>query len=133
MFSSNSQPSFPSALTSKKVITNIELLRAKIARMHSYGIIVDDTQLAFILLANVKLATSKAWGREFCPALQTIRRADTYNHAHTSNSITTILRELARTDGVHKLNVAPAAIRWFSQRHHQPNLLLDHLAPTTAH
>ena len=59
----------------KKVITNVELLRAKIARMHSYGIVVDDTQLALVLLANIELATSEAWCWEFCPALQTIRRA----------------------------------------------------------
>ena len=90
----------------KKVITNIELLRAKIARMHSYGIIIDDTQMALVLLANIELAASEAWGREFRPALQTIRRTYAYNFAHTSGSITTILRELASADGVRKLNEA---------------------------
>jgi hypothetical protein len=85
------QPSFPSISTTKKVITNVELLHAKIARMHSYGIVVDDAQLALVLLANVELTTSEAWGREFRPALQTIGRAYSYNYAHTSGSITTIL------------------------------------------
>eukprot|EP00804_Cyclotella_cryptica_P017383 CCRYP_020246-RA/>CCRYP_020246-RA protein AED:0.61 eAED:0.61 QI:0/0/0/0.5/1/1/2/0/312 len=75
--------------------------------MHSYGIVVDNTQLALVLLANVELATSKAWGWEFRPALQTIRRAYAYNYAHTSDSITAILRELAGADGVCKLNKAP--------------------------
>eukprot|EP00804_Cyclotella_cryptica_P020933 CCRYP_009266-RA/>CCRYP_009266-RA protein AED:0.39 eAED:0.42 QI:0/0/0/1/1/1/3/0/380 len=76
--------------------------------MHSYGVVVDDTQLALILLANVELATSEAWGREFRPALQTIRRAYAYNFAHTNDSITVILRELAGADGVRKLNEAPS-------------------------
>ena len=93
----------------KKVITNVKLLRAKIARMHSYGIVVDNTQLALVLLANIELATSEAWGREFRPALQTIRRAYAYNFAHTNDSITVILRELAGADGVRKLNEAPSS------------------------
>ena len=77
--------------------------------MHSYGIVVDDTQLALVLLANIELATSEAWGREFRPALQTIRRAYAYNFAHTNDSLTVILRELAGADGVRKLNEAPSA------------------------
>ena len=56
----------------KKVITNIKLLHAKINRMHSYGIVINDTQLTLVLLANIELATSKAWGCKFRPSLQTI-------------------------------------------------------------
>ncbi len=74
--------------------------------MHSYGIVVNDTQLALVLLANIKLAASEAWGCKFCPALQTIHRTYAYNFAHTSGSITIILQELAGADGVCKLNKA---------------------------
>ena len=51
----------------------MELLRAKVARIHSYGITVDDTQLAIILLANVELAAREDYGREFHPAIQAIQ------------------------------------------------------------
>ena len=50
----------------------MELLRAKVARIHSYGITVDDTQLAIILLANIELAASEDYGRKFRPAIQAI-------------------------------------------------------------
>ena len=75
--------------------------------MHSYSIVIDDTQLALVLLTNIELAASEAWGREFRPALQTIRRNYTYNYVHTRGSITIILRELAGDDGVQKLTEAP--------------------------
>ena len=66
----------------KKVSANMELLRAKARCMHSYGINIDPTQLAFILLANIDVAASEDWSCVFCPALQPIRRRFTYNHAH---------------------------------------------------
>jgi len=75
--------------------------------MHSYGIIIDGTQLALVLLTNIELAASEAWGREFRPALQTIRRTYAYNYVHTSGSTTIILREFASADGIQKLNEAP--------------------------
>ena len=37
----------------KKVVNNVEALRAKCARLTSYGVALDDTQLALIILANV--------------------------------------------------------------------------------
>eukprot|EP00804_Cyclotella_cryptica_P030326 CCRYP_011862-RA/>CCRYP_011862-RA protein AED:0.33 eAED:0.33 QI:0/0/0/1/0.66/0.75/4/0/887 len=92
----------------KKVSANMELLRAKAGRMTAYGITVDDSQLALVLLANIDIASSHDWGREFCPTLQTIRRRFAYNHAHNAATVTAILKELAGADGVHKLNDAPA-------------------------
>jgi hypothetical protein len=75
--------------------------------MHSYGITVDKTQLALVILANVELTSCEDWEHEFCPALQTIHHAYAYNYAHDSTSISTILRKLAGADAMHKLNEAP--------------------------
>lgn len=92
----------------KKVSANMELLRAKAGRMTAYGITVDDSQLALVLLANIDIASSHDWGREFRPTLQTIRRRFTYNHAHNATTVAAMLKELAGADGVRKLNDAPA-------------------------
>lgn len=92
----------------KKVSANMELLRAKAGRMTAYGITVDDSQLALVLLANIDVATGHDWGREFRPTLQTIRRKYAYNHAHDAATVAAILKELAGADGVRKLNDAPA-------------------------
>ena len=92
----------------KKVSANMELLRAKAGRMTAYGITVDDSQLALVLLANIDVVTGHDWGREFRPTLQTIRRKYAYNHAHDAASVAAILKELAGADGVRKLNDAPA-------------------------
>ena len=38
----------------QKVNTNIELLRAHVTRMQSYGITVDDTHLTLVLISNIE-------------------------------------------------------------------------------
>eukprot|EP00804_Cyclotella_cryptica_P011508 CCRYP_017067-RA/>CCRYP_017067-RA protein AED:0.60 eAED:0.30 QI:0/0/0/0.5/0/0.5/2/0/565 len=90
----------------------MELLRAKAGRMTAYGITINDSQLALVLLANIDVVTGhdwgRDWGREFCPTLQTIHRKYTYNHAHDATTVAAILKELAGADGVRKLNNAPA-------------------------
>ena len=85
----------------------MELLRAKVGSMQSYGINIDDTQLALILLANIETAASEDFGREFRPALQTIRRRYPYNFVHDTTSLQDILTELAGADTVRKLKDAP--------------------------
>ena len=92
----------------KKVGANMELLRAKVGSMQSYGITIDKTQLSLILLANIKTAASEDYGREFCPALQTIRRKYPYNHVHTAASLLDMLTKLAGANTVRKLKDAPA-------------------------
>jgi hypothetical protein len=91
----------------KKVSANMELLRSKAGRMQSYGIAIDDTQLALVLLANIDLAASKNWGHEFHLTIQSIPCKYAYNYTHTTASITDILKELASADGVRKLTDAP--------------------------
>ena len=91
----------------KKVGANMELLRAKVGSMQSYGINVDETQLALILLANIENAASEDYGREFRPALQSIRRQYPYNYVHDATSLGDMLTELAGADAVRKLKDAP--------------------------
>ena len=86
----------------------MELLCSKAGPMHFYGVTIDDTQLALLLLSNIALATSKDWGQEFCQTLQIIRRCYAYNYVHNTTSITNMLHEFATADGVRKLNDAPA-------------------------
>jgi hypothetical protein len=71
----------------KNISANMERLRSKAERMHSYGVTINDTQLALVLLANIDLVTSKDWGCKFHPALQTIRHQYAYNYVHNTTSI----------------------------------------------
>jgi len=45
----------------KKVSTNMELLHSKAGCLHSYGIKIDDMQLAIVLIANIDVAASNNW------------------------------------------------------------------------
>eukprot|EP00804_Cyclotella_cryptica_P013550 CCRYP_012907-RA/>CCRYP_012907-RA protein AED:0.59 eAED:0.66 QI:0/0/0/1/1/1/2/0/788 len=78
----------------KKVSANMELLCAKAGWMTAYGITVDDSQLALVLLDNIDVATGHDWGSKFRPTLQTIRRKYAYNHAHNAATSPPSLRNL---------------------------------------
>ena len=43
-------------------------------RMETYGVNVDDTQIALVILANIKIAAREDYGHKFRPALQVIRK-----------------------------------------------------------
>ena len=53
---------------------NVEILRAKAGRMASYGVTVDTTQVALVIIANIDLAAAEEWGSEFGKMLQTVHR-----------------------------------------------------------
>lgn len=91
----------------KKISNNMETLRAKSNRIIAYGINHDESFMALTLLANVEAAAKHEWGREFQPAMQTIRRKYKYNHCHDSTSLTDILAELTMVDTVRNLQEAP--------------------------
>ena len=84
----------------KKISMNMELLWVKVGCMHCYGITINPTQQALILLANTDAAASEDWGHEFRAALQTIRRHFNCNHAHDKAGISMILTKLAGPDSV---------------------------------
>ena len=74
--------------------------RDKVTRIPSYGITIDDMQLTIILLANIELAASEDYRREFRPTIQAIRCKYPYNHTHTAASIQAILVKCAGADAV---------------------------------
>ena len=60
-----------------------------------------------MLLAIIKTATKSNYGREFCSAMQAIRKKYTYNHMHDATLLQFILKELMGADGVRVLKDAP--------------------------
>lgn len=88
----------------------MELLHSKAGRLHSYGIKINNTQLAIVHIANIDVAVSDDWGHKFRPALKAIRRKFPYNHAHNTASIAAMLTKLAGADGVRKLHDALAPL-----------------------
>eukprot|EP00956_Cyclotella_meneghiniana_P026310 scaffold56538_cov51-Cyclotella_meneghiniana.AAC.1 len=98
----------------KKIINNIEALRAKTARLSTYGVNMDDTQIALIILANIEVAATQEYGSEFKTALQTIRRRYNYSHVHNAASIAAIITELSAVDAVRQLKDAPAPSKRFA-------------------
>jgi len=98
----------------KKVINNVEALRAKTARLSTYGVNMDDTQIALIILANIEVAATQDYGNEFKTALQNIRRRYNYSHVHNAASIAAIITELAAADAVRQLKDAPAPSKGFA-------------------
>jgi hypothetical protein len=92
----------------KKVSVNMELTQLNAAQMPTYGIVIGIPQLMLTLLANIKTATTFNYGREFCLAMNAIRKKYTYNHVHYAAMLQFILKELAGADGVRVLKDAPA-------------------------
>ena len=45
----------------KKIINNVEALRAKTARLSTYGVNMDDTQIALIILANIEVTSTQEY------------------------------------------------------------------------
>jgi hypothetical protein len=91
----------------KKVATNVEILKSKAARVQAYGITIDTPMIVLIIFANIELAQQHEWGREFRPAMQSIRAAFPYSHKHDDASLATILQHLAAADSVRVLREAP--------------------------
>ena len=53
----------------QRIDTNVELLRTMLAKTHSYGIALDDTIVALVIIHNVTCAQNETWGAEFRPVL----------------------------------------------------------------
>ena len=91
----------------RKCITNVEELRAKAAKMATFGVVVSEAQLALTILANIEVAMQDDYGNAFRQAMQAIRRVYQYDAIHDATSIAFILKELAAADGVRNLRDAP--------------------------
>jgi hypothetical protein len=91
----------------KKVATNVEILKSKAAQVQAYGINIDTAMMVLIIFANVEHTQQHKWGREFRPAMQTIRAAYPYTNKHNDASLDAILKHLAAADSVRALREAP--------------------------
>ena len=91
----------------KKIGTNVETLKAKAAKVQSYGIKIDTAILVLTIFANIERAVPHEYGREFRPAMQAIRKKYNYDYQHDDASLTDILQELAAADSVRILKEAP--------------------------
>ena len=66
--------SFPFDLK-EKVSANVKTLRAKDAKMVTFGVAISKPHIALIIIYNIKVAIQEDYGCEFCPAIQNVRRA----------------------------------------------------------
>jgi hypothetical protein len=86
-----------------KVQQNYDTLNANTGKLISVGIKVDPSFLGFVLLHQVELAQKHEWGRDFCTAIQTIRKQYPNNYVHDATSTTDMLAEFAGADAVRNL------------------------------
>ena len=93
-----------------KASTNMEILRDSIARLASFGVTVDATQIAIVILANVEYAAKHPWGNEYKHARDTIGRKYQYNHTHDDASIKDILSILEDADKARTMGRQPLKI-----------------------
>ena len=91
----------------KKIITNVETLKAKANRVQSYGIKIDTAVIVLTIFANIERAVTHEWGREFRPAMQVIRAKYDYDYQHDDTSLADILAQLAAADSVRSIKEAP--------------------------
>ena len=91
----------------KKVGVNVEMLKAKAAKVQSYGIKIDTALIVLTIFANVERAVTYEWAREFRPAMQVIRSKYNYDYTHDDTSLADILQQLAAADSVRNLKEAP--------------------------
>ena len=91
-----------------KVEINVERLRTKLGKAKSYGINLDETIVALVIVHNITYAQNEPWGNEFRTVLQAIRQKYAYNYVHTEASVKDILGMLAPVDAVRNMSAAPA-------------------------
>ncbi len=84
----------------KKISINMELMQLNVARMATYGIVVDIPQLTLTLLTNIEAATKSNYGCKFCSAMHAIRKKYMYKYVHDATLLQIILKELAGADGM---------------------------------
>lgn len=90
------------------VTRNMEVLRAEIERLSTFGVAIDNTQIALILISNVERASKERWGRDFRDVTSHVRRTYAYDHGHDAASIADIMNECRGADDIRDVRDAPA-------------------------
>eukprot|EP00804_Cyclotella_cryptica_P030132 CCRYP_009545-RA/>CCRYP_009545-RA protein AED:0.64 eAED:0.35 QI:0/0/0/0.5/1/1/2/0/417 len=93
-----------------KIQVNYDSLNAKAGQLKHMGILLGPSIIGFILLRQVKKASTYEWGRDLRPAIQTLRQKYPYNHTHDAASIAEMLTLFAGADAVRNLAEAPTVI-----------------------
>lgn len=91
----------------KKVAMNVELIKAKAAQIQAYGIDISVPLIVLMVFSNIEQGQQHEWGREYRPAMQSIRADFPYSHKHNETSLNKILQHLAEADSVRTLKDAP--------------------------
>ena len=55
--------------------------------METYGVNMDDTQIALTTLTNIEIAAREDYGHNFFLVVQTIQRIYVYSHMHDNTSV----------------------------------------------
>ena len=92
----------------QRVQHNMQTLTTKATRIKSFGVTLDNTHLAMVIMTNIEAAAKTKWGEDFKQAISTIRGQYSYSYAHDNASIKTILATLATADTARDMSRAPA-------------------------
>jgi hypothetical protein len=90
-----------------KIQQNYDSLNAQAGQLNNLGIIINPSLRGFLLFCQVEKASTYEWGRDLCPAIQTIRQKYPHNHAHDDASILEMLQLFSGADDVCNLSKAP--------------------------
>ena len=87
---------------------NMAVLRARAACLAAYGVAIDETQVATIVLGEADDASLEPWGREIATEMAKLRVKYPFDHRHDAVSVADIMTHLAVADGVRRMTAAPA-------------------------
>ena len=90
------------------MVTNVEILNAKIEKMGTYGVTIGEDIIVMIILANVEEAAK--WSPEHRIALTAIRARYPYEHKHDDTSMRFVLEKLAVADESRDRRLAPVPV-----------------------
>ena len=92
-----------------KMNSNVEKLKAKVAKAKGYGIVVGDDVICMIVLANAEWAARQSWDTgEFKDAKRVLRSKYSASHVHDAASLADILKTYAAGDEARDLRRAAA-------------------------
>lgn len=87
---------------------NVERLATAATKSAGYGVTMQNDLKAMVILANVEWGSHQSWGNEISVALRAIKEKFKYNHVHDADSITAIMKLLAKADEARDKRLAKA-------------------------
>ena len=93
---------------SKTISVNMVALQTIRERLQLVGVVIDLSQVALVMLANIEDVSQEKHGVQFIPVLQKFGQDYTHDHTHDSASLMAMKRVLAQVDSIRDLSKAPA-------------------------